>query len=55
LFIYRDNMLHRYVPLVVQSIILFMTLMLGPIGFLSYYLIRAARTRSLWGRSEVPA
>ena len=54
LFIYRDNMHHRYVPLVVQSIILFLTLMLGPIGFLSYYLIRAARTRSLWGKSEIP-
>jgi hypothetical protein len=54
LFIYRDNMHHRYVPLVVQSVILFLTLMLGPIGFLTYYLIRAARTRSLWGKSGVP-
>jgi len=55
LFIYRDNMHHRYVPLVVQSVILFFTLMLGPVGFLTYYLIRAARTRSLWGKSELPA
>lgn len=43
LFIYRDNMQHRYVPLVVQSVILFLTLMLGPVGFLLYYLIRLMR------------
>ena len=55
LFIYRDNMHHRYVPLVVQSVILFFTFMLGPLGFLAYYLIRAARTRSLAGRSAVTA
>lgn len=55
LFIYRDNMRHRYVPLVVQSVILFFTFMLGPVGFLTYYLIRAARTRSLSGKSESPA
>ncbi len=55
LFIYRDNMHHRYVPLVLQSVILFFTFMLGPVGFLTYYLIRAARTRSLWGKSELPA
>ena len=55
LFIYRDNMHHRYVPLVVQSVILFFTFMLGPLGFLSYYLIRAVRSRSLSGRSESAA
>ena len=55
LFIYRDNMHHRYVPIVAQSVILFFTFMLGPIGFLSYFLARLARTGSLWGRSEVQA
>lgn len=43
LYIYRDNMEHRYVPLVVQSVILFLTLMFGPAGFLLYYLLRLAR------------
>jgi hypothetical protein len=55
LFIYRDNMHHRYVPIVAQSVILFFTFMLGPIGFLSYFLARLARTGSLWGKSEVHA
>jgi hypothetical protein len=52
LFIYRDNMHHRYVPIVVQSVILFFTFMLGPIGFLAYYLIRLARTGLLWGEQR---
>ena len=39
--IYRDNMEHRYVPLPVQSVLLFATLMFGPVGFLGYYLLRA--------------
>lgn len=52
IFIYRDNMHHRYVPIPVQSVILFLTFMLGPVGFLSYYLIRWARSRSPSGRSE---
>ena len=47
IFIYRDNMHHRYVPLVVQSVILFLTLMVGPVGFLAYYLLR-------WGRAGTP-
>ena len=51
-FIYRDNMQHRYVPIPVQSVILFLTLMLGPLGFLSYYLIRLVRTRSLVREEE---
>lgn len=50
IFIYRDNMHHRYVPIPIQSVILFLTLMLGPVGFLSYYLARLAKTRSLEGR-----
>ena len=46
LMIYRENMQHRYVPLPVQSVLLFGTLMFGPIGFLTYYVLRA------WGRSR---
>jgi hypothetical protein len=54
-FIYRDNMHHRYIPIIAQSVILFFTFMLGPLGFLSYFLVRLARTGSLWGKSEVQA
>jgi hypothetical protein len=52
IFVYRDNMHHRYVPIPVQSLILFLTFMLGPVGFLSYYLIRWARAGSPAGKSE---
>jgi hypothetical protein len=52
IFIYRDNMHHRYVPIPVQSVILFLTFMLGPVGFLSYYAIRWARAGSPGGRIE---
>jgi hypothetical protein len=49
--IYRDNMKHRFVPLPVQSVLLVATLMLGPVGFLSYWAVRVARTRRplAWG------
>ena len=43
---------HRYVPIPVQSVILFLTFMLGPLGFLSYYVIRSARAGSLGGSTE---
>ena len=43
LLIYRDNMEHRYVPLPVQSVILFFTFMLGPVGFLTYFVLRLLR------------
>jgi hypothetical protein len=43
LTIYRDNMEHRYVSIPIQSVILFLTFMLGPIGFLTYYLLRQFR------------
>ena len=46
MLIYRDNMHHRYVPLPVQSVLLFATLMFGPVGFLTYYVLRA------WARSR---
>ncbi len=45
LFIYRENMERRYVPLPVQSVILFFTLMFGPAGFLIYYVLRFLRRR----------
>jgi hypothetical protein len=44
--IYRDNMAHRYVPIPVQSVLLAATLMFGPVGFLTYYVLRA------WSRSR---
>lgn len=43
LLIYRDNMRERLLPVALQSVILFLTLMFGPVGFLLYYLIRVAR------------
>jgi hypothetical protein len=46
MMIYRENMQHRYVPLPVQSVLLAVTLMFGPVGFLSYYVLRA------WSRSR---
>ena len=43
ILIYRDNMHLRVVPLPVQSLVLFLTLMFGPVGFLLYYGVRVAR------------
>ena len=45
LLVYRDNMRGRLVPVALQSVILFLTLMFGPAGFLLYQLIRVARKR----------
>ncbi|MBD0379984.1 ABA4-like family protein [Paenibacillus sedimenti] len=45
-YVYRDNMEHRYVPLPVQSILLFLILMFGPFGFLCYLALRAIRKRA---------
>lgn len=39
-YVYRDNMEHRYVPMPVQSILLFLILMFGPFGFLCYLALR---------------
>lgn len=47
LLVYRDNMRHRFVPLPAQSVILFLTLMFGPVGFLGYAVARAFRSGSL--------
>jgi hypothetical protein len=39
-------MRHHMVPLPVQSLILFLTLMFGPAGFLTYYAACAAKNRA---------
>ena len=46
LMIYRENMRHRYVPVPVQSALLFLTLMFGPLGYLAWMLIRAGKLGS---------
>ena len=53
LYIYRDNMERRHVPLVVQSVLLFLTLMFGPAGFLLYYLLRLVRRKRPADGSEL--
>lgn len=45
IMIYRENMERRYVSLPVQSVMLAFTFMLGPVGFFSYWLVRAQRRR----------
>lgn len=44
-YIYQDNMKHRYIPLPLQSVILFSTLMFGPCGFLIYLISRTISKR----------
>jgi hypothetical protein len=57
LLIYRENMRRRYVPVPVQSVLLFLTLMFGPLGYLAFVTIRVARlgTRAFGGDEEAPA
>lgn len=43
LAIYRENMRRHYVPIPVQSVILFLTLMFGPLGYLAFVLARVGR------------
>jgi ABA4-like protein len=43
--IYRDNQQQHVISLPLQSLVLFLTLMFGPAGFLLYYAIRIARKR----------
>ena len=55
LLIYRDNMRYRFVPIPIQSVLLFATLMLGPIGFLTYWAARVSRARArgvAWGEPQ---
>jgi hypothetical protein len=54
LMIYRENMRDRHVPIPVQSVLLFATLMFGPAGFLGWYLLRAW-SRSRRAARELPA
>lgn len=58
LLIYRDNMRHRFVAMPIQSVILVLTLMVGPIGFALYWLLRVPRTAGApvaWGvRDPMP-
>jgi hypothetical protein len=52
--IYRDNMRHRYVHVVVQSIVLAFTFLFGPVGYLAYSILRAvARRRRDLAASDV--
>ena len=45
-YIYRDNMAQRYVPVVAQSLLLVLTFLFGPVGYLAYTMVRAiARQR----------
>jgi hypothetical protein len=53
--IYRDNMRHRVVPVPVQSVILFLTLMFGPVGFLTYYFVRIGKRRSFFDDERIGA
>jgi hypothetical protein len=57
LLIYRENMRGRYVPVPVQSVLLFLTLMFGPLGYLAFAAIRTARlgTRAFGGDDIVMA
>jgi hypothetical protein len=43
--IYRDNRAERYMPVVVQSIVLCLTFLFGPVGYLAYTLLRAIARR----------
>jgi hypothetical protein len=43
--IYRDNMSHRYLPIVGQSLVLILTLLFGPVGYLAYSATRAVARR----------
>jgi hypothetical protein len=45
-YVYRDNMENRYVPLPVQSVLLFFIFMFGPLGFLCYLALRLIRKRA---------
>ena len=43
--IFRDNLRHEVVPIPIQSLLLALTLTFGPIGFLTYWIVRVARRR----------
>ena len=43
--IFRDNLRHNVVSIPIQSLLLVLTLLFGPIGFLTYWIVRVARRR----------
>jgi hypothetical protein len=57
LLMYRENMQRRYVPVAVQSALLLLTLMFGPLGYLAFVTIRVARlgTRAFGADPHLPA
>ena len=52
LLIYRDNMKNIYLPVPVQSVLLFFTLMFGPVGYLGYYILRLIRRNRVSEKKE---
>ncbi|MDF2962020.1 MAG: hypothetical protein K0S39_3755 [Paenibacillus sp.] len=52
-YVYMDNMKHRYVPLPVQSVLLFLILMLGPLGFLCYVALKMVTKRVRAGSGTI--
>ncbi|MCH5585763.1 DUF4281 domain-containing protein [Shimazuella sp. AN120528] len=44
-YIFTDNQKHRIIPLPIQSIFLFFTLMFGPFGFLCYTVVKMIRQK----------
>jgi hypothetical protein len=54
ILIYRDNLRHRVLALPVQSVLLILTLMFGPLGFLTYWLVRMSRVGGVaWGERAI--
>ncbi|MFD3445553.1 abscisic acid-deficient protein Aba4 family protein [Microbacteriaceae bacterium 4G12] len=45
-YVYKDNMEHQYVSIPMQSILLFLILMFGPLGLLCYLVLRQVRKRN---------
>jgi hypothetical protein len=57
--IYRDNMSHRYLPIFGQSLVLVLTFLFGPVGYLAYSAARAVArgrrsnaARQMWRKEE---
>jgi hypothetical protein len=57
--IYRDNMSHRYLPIFGQSLVLVLTFLFGPVGYLAYSAARAVArrrrsqaARRMWTKEE---
>jgi hypothetical protein len=51
LYIYRENMRDRVLPLPLQSVVLFVTFMFGPVGYLAYFVARYVRRGNAPGGS----